>query len=87
MMEKISRGDIQRLRSEGSHDNAAQIANLCLADFSAMDIAFSDLVGEVDAAEKAEDDERDTAEDLRQDRLDEIKALNIAEGTDEDPKS
>ena len=76
---KISREDIRRLRNEGTHDNAAQIANLCLADFETLDIAFSDLVREVDETEKADDAERKTATQNRIKTQAEIKKLNDAE--------
>lgn len=76
MLTKISREDIQRLQNEGTHDNAAQIANLCLADFDALDIAFSDLVGEINTVEKNDDTERETAASDRLNKIQEIKDLN-----------
>lgn len=67
------------IRQSGSHDNSAQIADACLADFSALDLAFDDLVNEVDEAEAADETERALAIRRRAKSLECVQKLNDGE--------
>lgn len=66
----------ENIRNKGNHNQSAQIADTCLADFESLEIKFKDLVSEINRSEVDAATERLAAAMRRQKSLDCLERLN-----------